>query len=215
MKQKSEELLVISKRVFFLILLGIAFVGIVIGYTIGYVTTPVKEIYVSKTDESEKTVLSTTVGTAFANRQETPKIEVKQEQTKQSEEKSSGKTNTEITEKQQEKTSAQIDKNKQTTSSEQQVKTEQVKKFTKVAKYKTHKKAVYTIQLGAFSDMANVYELQKKLKDSGYDAFVVKEDLYKLRIGNFERFSHAKKLSQQLHSRGFENFIVKIKGGKP
>ncbi len=41
--------------------------------------------------------------------------------------------------------------------------------------------------------MANVYELQKKLKDSGYDAFVVKEDLYKLRIGKFERFSHAKK----------------------
>lgn len=214
MKQKGEELLVINKKVFFLILFGIALAGIAVGYTIGYITTPVKEVYVSRTEDSEKTVLSTTVGTAFANKQEssTPKPEIKQEQAQQNDEKNKVKPEIEIAQN----TVRQVETKTQTQNSEQKVKKQDSEKHVKPIKYKTHKQIFYTIQVGAFSDMVNVQTLQKRLKEAGYDSFVVKEDLYKLRIGKYKKFSQAKKLSQELHSRGFENFILKIvyKGGK-
>ncbi|MGB9709982.1 MAG: SPOR domain-containing protein [Thermodesulfovibrio sp.] len=216
MKQKSEELLVINKKIFFLILFGIAVLGIIVGYVIGYITTPVKEIYVSKADNSEKTVLSTTVGTAFAKKQEdsTAKTEVKQEQqVQQTNEKDKLKPEIEIA--QNTVQTKQVETKSQT--SEQKVKKQDFEKPVKSIKYKTHKQIFYTIQVGAFSDIVNVQELQKRLKERGYESFLVKEDLYKVRIGKYKKFSQAKKLSQELHSKGFENFILKItyKGGKP
>ncbi|MGC8937703.1 MAG: SPOR domain-containing protein [Thermodesulfovibrio sp.] len=216
MKQKSEELLVINKKIFFLILFGIAVLGIIVGYVIGYITTPVKEIYVSKADNSEKTVLSTTVGTAFAKKQEdsTAKTEVKQEQqVQQTNEKDKLKPEIEIA--QNTVQTKQVETKSQT--SEQKVKKQDFEKPVKAIKYKTHKQIFYTIQVGAFSDIVNVQELQKRLKERGYESFLVKEDLYKVRIGKYKKFSQAKKLSQELHSKGFENFILKItyKGGKP
>lgn len=218
MKQKGEELLVINKKVFFLILFGIALAGIAMGYTIGYITTPVKEVYVSRTEDSEKTVLSTTVGTAFANKQEssTPKPEIKQELAQQSDEKNKVKPEIEIAQNTVQTKETQT--KTQTQTSEQKLKKQDSEKPVKSIKYKTHHKQIfYTIQLGAFSDMVNVQTLQKRLKEAGYDSFLVKEDLYKLRIGKYKKFSQAKKVSQELHSRGFENFILKIgyKGGKP
>lgn len=218
MKQKGEELLVINKKIFFLILFGIALIGIIVGYTIGYVTTPVKEVYINRAEESEKTVLSTTVGTAFANKQEpNAKTEVKQEQTNQSNVENVSKPKLEIAEKQQEIDQKKDDTKKQVESSEQKVKTEIVKKPVKSVKYKIHKRPVYTVQVGAFSDIANANVFQVKLKEAGFISFLAKEDLYKVRVGKYEKFSQAKKISQELHSKGFENFILKIsyKGGKP
>ncbi|WP_353684961.1 SPOR domain-containing protein [Thermodesulfovibrio sp. 3907-1M] len=225
MKQKGEELLVINKKIFFLILFGIALAGIAVGYTIGYITTPVKEVYVSRTEDSEKTVLSTTVGTAFAKKQEssTPKPEIKQEQAQQSDEKNKVEPEIEIAQNtvknkvQNTVQTKQAETKTQTQASEQKLKKQDFEKPVKPIKYKTHKQIFYTIQLGAFSDMVNVQTLQKRLKEAGYDSFLVKEDLYKLRIGKYKKFSQAKKVSQELHSKGFENFILKIgyKGGKP
>ncbi len=216
MKQKGEELLVINKKIFFFILFGIALTGIAVGYTIGYITTPVKEVYISRTEDSEKTVLSTAVGTAFANKQEasTQKGEIKQEQAQQSDEKNKVKPEIEIAQNTMQ--TKQTETKSQTKSSEQKVKTQNFEKPVKPVKHKTHKQIFYTIQVGAFSDMVNIQNLQKRLKEAGYDSFMIKEDLYKLRIGKYRKFSQAKKVSQELHFRGFENFILKIdyKGGK-
>jgi|GEM_PF-546828 len=219
MKQKGEELLVMNKKIFFAILLGIALIGIAIGYTLGYITAPIKEVYIQKTEDSEKTVLSTPVGTAFANKNETsqPKTEDNVEKPPQKDEKNIPTPKIEVAEKQQqEKKSENMETKKQIQALEQREKHEVLKKSFTTAKSKTIKKSTYTIQVGAFSEMTNVYNLKERLKKAGYDSFLVKEDLYKVRIGKYERFSMAKKISQELHAKGFENFIIKssTKGGK-
>lgn len=220
MKQKGEEFLVMNKKIFFAILLGIALIGIAVGYTLGYITAPIKEVNIQKTEDSEKTVLSTPVGTAFANKNETsqPKIEDNVEKTPQKDEKNIPTPKIEVAEKQQqEKKSENLETKTQIQILEQKEKHEVFKKPLTTAKSKNiKKKSTYTIQVGAFSEMTNVYNLKERLKKAGYDSFLVKEDLYKVRIGKYERFSMAKKISQELHSKGFENFIIKLstKGGK-
>ncbi|MEN2986087.1 MAG: SPOR domain-containing protein [Thermodesulfovibrionaceae bacterium] len=54
--KESEQLLVMSKKLFFLISSIIFFVALGIGYTIGYVTKPVKEVHI-KTVDNDKPVL--------------------------------------------------------------------------------------------------------------------------------------------------------------
>jgi len=219
MKQQGEELLVLNKKIFFAILLGIALVGILIGYTIGYIIAPTKEVNIQKTEDSEKTVLSTPVGTAFASKDETSqtKTEDNIEKPLQKDEKNIPIPKIEVAEKQQqEKKSKNMETKKQIQVLEQEEKHEVLKKPLTTVKSKNIRKSTYTIQVGAFSEMINVNNLKDRLKKAGYDSFVVKEDLYKVRIGKYERFSIAKKISQELHSKGFENFIIKSykKGGK-
>jgi len=219
MIQKGEELLVMNKKIFFAILLGIALIGILIGYTIGYITAPIKEVYIQKTEDSEKTVLSTPVGTAFANKNETPqpKTEENAEKTLQKDEKNISAPKIEVAEKQQQEKKSEPTENKiKMEVLEQKEKPAVLKKSLTTAKSKTPKKSTYTIQVGAFSDMENAKNLKDKLKKAGYDSLVVKEDLYKVRIGQYERFSMAKRISEELNAKGFENFVIKVsyKGGK-
>jgi len=61
------------------------------------------------------------------------------------------------------------------------------------SKKATSKKAAYTIQLGAFSDVSNAEALVTKLRDAGFNATLVKEKLYKVREGYYKRFKDAKK----------------------
>lgn len=220
MKERKEELLVINRRKFFLIIAVVAVIGVLTGYLFGYLTTPVKEIYVQKTLEPEKTVLpSLPVQT---EKEEKPVIQDNKivkgveaiEKPQQSAEK-----------KEAEKESAQNQKEKHIDESIQQKTTKQDRKEKvagkpKIAHHKkTIRKANYTIQLGAFSDKAYAEALSEKLRQKNFNPYFIREQqLYKVRVGYFRSFKDAKKMQEKLSSNGFESFITKIsktsKGGQ-
>ncbi len=220
MKQKGEELIVMSKKMFFLILAGLLVIGILLGFSIGYITAPVKEVKIQKAEELDKTVLPSTVETAMAKKQEptNQQSETKKEQTPQSQ----------IEEKQAKESEIQITKKEETkqTLVKESPKIEEVAKKEESLSTKKHKKTVktlahnyYTIQIGAFSEISNAKALMEKAKQDGYKVTLSKEDVYKVRIGKYSKFSQAKKISEELRNKGFENFILKTKetskGGKP
>lgn len=221
MKQKGEELIVMSKKMFFLILAGLSVIGILLGFSIGYITAPVKEVKIQKAEELDKTVLPSTVETAMAKKQDTTnqQSETKKEQTPQSQ----------IEEKQAKESEIQIAKKeetKQTQVKESPQKIEEVAKKEESLSTKQYKKPVktlahsyYTIQIGAFSEISNAKALMEKAKQAGYKVTLSKEDVYKVKIGKYSKFSQAKKISEELRKKGFENFILKTKetskGGKP
>lgn len=224
MKDKGDELLVINKRVFYLILLGVALSGLLVGYFIGYVFTPTKEVYVQKTVESEKTVLPASVETALAKKpeaqglnlpkepsnstnqtlEETKKEESKREpketllnQTQKLEERKPEQKETDLSRKEQVALEPKLDSAKV---ADRQRKRDSVKQY------------YYTVQIGAFSERSNSERMKEELNKAGYKVFIVKEDTYKVRLGRFFSVSQAKSLSDELKRRGFENFIVRVKG---
>lgn len=233
MKEKGEELLVLNRRVFYLILLAVALSGIVVGYLIGYVSTPTKEVYIQKTSESEKTVLPATVETALAKKTEnqqqpnTDQIkspanqsssETKKEEVKKEETLAKSVPQEKVDEKEKKSVAEQKEKQEQNKERVTEKETERTKIVEKPKKHRTTKSTYYTIQLGAFEEKSNSERLKEELKKAGYKVFIVKEDNYKVRLGRFEKFSQAKILSQELNEKGFENFILKVKkssiGGK-
>lgn len=202
MKEKGEELLVINKKVFFLILAAIAVFGIVVGYTIGYITTPVKEVYVQKSNETEKTVLPQ-VQQPQVQQPQMQQSKVQQPQSQQNQSQVQEKENVKIVQEAEATEKTQTEKH---TEPERTLKT-QKHGLKKVA----YRKTMYTVQLGAFQEITNAEALMKKLKDAGISAYIVKEDLYKIRTGYYKRFRDAQKASQVIGAKGFENFIIKIK----
>lgn len=195
MKDKGDELLVINKRTYILIIATFAIAGLLAGYTVGYITTPAKEVYVHKTFEPEKTVLPSTVETALAKKQENPPQE-NQSQIQHLEKKENVLIVQEVeaTEKSSSKEKTQHEK-------------QELKKST-------YKKALYTLQLGAFLDINNAEALMKKLKDAGIKCYLVREDLYKVKSGYFKRLKDAKVASESLRLKGFENFITRTLKGE-
>jgi len=205
MKKKGEELIVIHKKTFFLIVLSIAIIGVLVGYTIGYITVPAKEVYVQKTIEPEKTVLPSTFESQLAKKQDNT---IQQNQPESSE-KESEKENVKIIKEVEAMEKSEVKENKELP------KTSKVEKH--ISKKLTYRKAMYTLQIGAFNEIENAEILMKKLKEAGINAQLVKENLYKIRTGYYRRFTDAQKASEILKSKGFENFIIKIskhsKGG--
>lgn len=194
MKKKDEELIVIHKKTFLLIVLSIAIIGVLVGYTIGYITVPAKEVYVQKTIEPEKTVLPSTIETQPTKKQDNT--------TQQNQPESSEKENIKIIREVEATEKSKAEENKELT------KTSKAEKHR--AKKLTYKKAVYTVQIGAFHEIVNAEALMRKLKEAGINVQIVKEGLYKVRTNYYKKFTDAQKTSQVLRSKGFENFIVKI-----
>ncbi len=192
MKKKDEELIVIHKKTFLLIVLSIAIIGVLVGYTIGYITLPAKEVYVQKTIEPEKTVLPSTIETQPTKKQDNT--------TQQDQPESSEKENIKIIREVEATEKSKAEENKELTKTS---KTERAKKLT-------YKKAVYAVQIGAFHEIVNAEALMRKLKEAEINAQIVKEGLYKVRTNYYKKFTDAQKTSQVLRSKGFENFIVKI-----
>lgn len=223
MKKNGEELLVINRRVFYLIILAVALSGIVMGYLIGYISTPTKEVYIQKTSESEKTVLPSTVETALAKKTETqaqppaeqtktPPLNQTQPELKKEETETSSTNLEKVAEKEKKPEKEQAKKQEEPKEVVPEKENEKTKLVEKPKKHGKTKSTYYTIQLGAFEERSNSERFREELKKAGYKVFIVKEDSYKVRLGRFERFSEAKSLSQELNERGFENFIVKVKG---
>ena len=202
MKEKGEELLVINKKTYFLVIATFAIVGMLTGYTVGYITAPQKEVYVHKTYESEKTVLPSNIETPLTKKQENPPQE-NPPQSQPLEKKENVMIVQEVEATEKKSTGQKTDSGKATMLDERQL--------------KKHKKALYTLQVGAFSDINNAEALQKKLKEAGVTSYLVKEDFYKVRSGYFKKFKDAKKASDNLRLKGFENFITRtsktLKGG--
>lgn len=220
MKQKGDELIVMSKKMFFLILAGLSSFGILLGFSLGYITAPAKEVKIQKSEEPDRTVLPSSVDTAMAKKQESPpqEVEIKKEQTPQTQTEDKKDKDTEVQVMNKEET-------KQAQLKEPPREIEQVEKKEENLSPKKHRKTTkspilsyYTIQIGAFSDISNAKFLIDKGEQAGYKVTLSKEDVYKVRIGKYSKFSHAKKVSEELKSKGFENFILKIKktskGGK-
>ncbi|MCX8034381.1 MAG: SPOR domain-containing protein [Thermodesulfovibrio sp.] len=220
MKQKGEELIVMSKKMFFLILAGLSVIGILLGFSIGYITAPVKEIKIQKTEETDRTVLPSTVETALAKKQEllSPQSETKKEQPPQAqiEEKKAKEIEIQIAKKEEPKQTKEIGPSQKTQELEKKDETLLIKKHKKLVKTPTN--IFYTIQVGAFSEISNARAFMEKVKSAGYKVTLSREEIYKVRVGNYIRFSQAKKVSEELRYKGFDNFILKIKetskGGK-
>lgn len=199
MKDKGEELLVITKKTFFLILMGIALTCILIGYTIGYITTPVKQIYVQKTAETEKTVLpSYTLETPPANITK-EEVALQQKQSQQNEKIDDVKIIKEA--EAQDKSATELKDKKN------------IKNSKSTAESKSHKRISsmnkYAVQLGAFSSRTSAETFIKKLKDKGIDAYIVKEDLYKVRVGYYYKLSDAQNTAKKIAVRWIGNLHKK------
>lgn len=73
----------------------------------------------------------------------------------------------------------------------------------------TNEKVYYRVQVGAFSNKANVDALVKELKALNYGTYVVEIDgLYKVQVGAFSNRSSADELVSKLKSDGFGAFVT-------
>ena len=73
---------------------------------------------------------------------------------------------------------------------------------------------LWRVQVGAYKDEKNALAMEKKLKDKGYDTYVVTVDgLIKVQTGAFAYKENADKLEAKLKKDGFETYIT-TKGGK-
>jgi len=201
MKDNAEELLVITKKTFFLILIGIALIGILIGYAIGYITTPVKQIYIQKAAETEKTVLPSYTPETPPTNITKEEATLQQKQSQQNEK----KDNVEIIKEAeaQDKSVTELKNKKNINNSKSSAKNKTHKRISSMNKY--------AVQLGAFSNRVSAEEFIKKLKDKGINAYIVKEDLYKVRVGYYNKLNDAQNTAKSLQSDGFDICIKNIK----
>lgn len=70
----------------------------------------------------------------------------------------------------------------------------------------------YSVQVGAFSNLSNANNLQQKLVNSGYSAFVEEVDssariTYKVKVGKFQMRSDAEALQAKLSNEGYPTKI--------
>ena len=201
MKDNGEELLVVTKKTFFLILIGIALIGILIGYAIGYITTPVKQIYIQKAAETEKTVLPSYTPETPPTNITKEEATLQQKQSQQNEK----KDNVEIIKEAeaQDKSVTELKNKKNINNSKSSAKNKTHKRISSMNKY--------AVQLGAFSNRVSAEEFIKKLKDKGINAYIVKEDLYKVRVGYYNKLNDAQNTAKSLQSDGFDICIKNIK----
>lgn len=67
---------------------------------------------------------------------------------------------------------------------------------------------LYKVQTGAFKVKSNATTLSNKLKNCGYDNFIVWEgNLYKVQVGAFSVYDNAVSLRNELKEKGFDTFI--------
>ena len=72
---------------------------------------------------------------------------------------------------------------------------------------------LYRVQIGAFGNKANAEKLMKKVKDSGFDTYMVQVDnLYKIQVGAFSNKAKAVDLSNKLKTAGFNAYVTTKSG---
>ena len=76
-------------------------------------------------------------------------------------------------------------------------------------------KKLYRVQTGAFKDRTNAFSFYYKVKNAGFDAYLVKAGgLYKIQTGAFSERPNADKMASDLKRHGFPCFIT-TEAGEP
>ena len=70
-------------------------------------------------------------------------------------------------------------------------------------------KTLYRVQTGAFKSKSNALALQKKLKNAGFETYLVTvKGLYKVQVGAYSKKSNASAMLSKLKAKGFDGFIT-------
>lgn len=73
--------------------------------------------------------------------------------------------------------------------------------------------ALYRVQTGAFSNKTNADAMLQKVKDAGFDTYMVKVDnLYKIQVGAFSKKANADAMAAKLKAAGFDTYITTKSG---
>lgn len=76
-------------------------------------------------------------------------------------------------------------------------------------------KVLHRVQVGAFNVAENAMAVEKKLKDKGYDTYMIWHDnLIKVQTGAFADKTNAENLAKKLKADGFETYISTVQGKK-
>ncbi len=68
----------------------------------------------------------------------------------------------------------------------------------------------YSVQVAAFRSSGDAEGLKKKLTDTGYKTYIIKDnDLYKVRVGRFSSEATARSTSDKLAKSGYKNWVVR------
>lgn len=72
---------------------------------------------------------------------------------------------------------------------------------------------LYRVQVGAFSSKDNAIEYMNKVKNAGFDTYLVKiNDLYKVQVGAFSKKANATTMVKKLKDVGFTAFVTTASG---
>lgn len=71
------------------------------------------------------------------------------------------------------------------------------------------KKNLYRVQVGAYSSKENANKQLKKVKEAGFDSYIVQsKGVYKIQVGAYSIKSNAESIAKKLKNAGFSAFIV-------
>ena len=86
-------------------------------------------------------------------------------------------------------------------------------KLNPVVDIDNEKVVIYRVQTGAFSKKSNARTLVTRLKEKGYETYVVKNNgMFKVQVGAFGKLSNATTMSEKLKADGFDAFITTTGG---
>ena len=72
---------------------------------------------------------------------------------------------------------------------------------------------LYRVQTGAYSRKANAEAQMKKVKNAGFDAYIIKVgDLYKIQVGAYAKRTNADATASKLNKAGFSTYITTASG---
>lgn len=72
-----------------------------------------------------------------------------------------------------------------------------------------HPPILYRVQVGAFRNRNNAYQLNSQLTEEGYPAFILMDgDLYKVQVGAFSRLENAIRMEYRLRAAGYDTYIT-------
>ncbi len=207
MIQKGDELIVINKKVFVIILSSIAILGIIVGYLIGYFTVPAKQIYIQKNDSSERTVLPSTVETAYATKQDpqASQIEQKQEKTQPPQQEQNKKQTPQSQIKDEQIMQKQLAQSKTDTITAKEEKV-QVKKDEQAAK---PLKESSKVESAKTEEKPKIKSKPKKITKTATSKSSEKQPYFTIQVGAFSDLEKANKMNDKIIQQGYKSFITK------
>ncbi len=208
MKQKGDELIVISKKMFFLILSGCVVLGVILGFSISFIASPKKEVEIKKIEDSEKTVLPSTVETALAKKQEPINLpsETNKNEAKANESKQKESNESEIKDKEIPQISADKEKLKESEREklkEKEPQTSKTEKPNQIHETQSQIKTQDRIKSQNTEKMPSQTKKGKKISKS------FSQNFYTVQLGAFSELTNAETLLERLKSNGYQVYLTR------